>query len=231
MTESRSDGPERGSARIPVIVDGEKLRQLRREAGMTQEDAARRSGYSDRLIRKAEASGSIYRETLEILVATYVADANPMTIDGLIIPPERAADPADKNAVIMQDWFDRIFNHRDMSVIDQYIDDNIRLTSEGQERVGKEAVRSRVKTLLAAFDPLQLHIERIADDDPWTICNWRVKKRHTGQFLDLPPTGKWVEVRGVSWVRIVQGKMVECRDYWDLQAMLDELRGKSSRTV
>lgn len=45
-------------------VCGEKLRELRTMCGLTQVELARRAGYSERLIRKAEAGGSLSLNTI-----------------------------------------------------------------------------------------------------------------------------------------------------------------------
>lgn len=49
------------------VVNGRKLAELRKLAGMTQLDLASRSGYSERAIRKAEAGGFLRISTLHDL--------------------------------------------------------------------------------------------------------------------------------------------------------------------
>lgn len=56
-----------------VSVCGASLRQLRIACGITQAELARRAGYSERLIRKAEAGGSLELETIADL-ATALSD-------------------------------------------------------------------------------------------------------------------------------------------------------------
>jgi transcriptional regulator with XRE-family HTH domain len=62
---NRSQQQSRG-----VTVWGERLRDLRKRRGWTQTQLADRSGYCDRLIRKAEQNGSVSEETLEVLAIT-----------------------------------------------------------------------------------------------------------------------------------------------------------------
>jgi len=50
-----------------VHVIGERVRFYRNRLGWTQEDLAKKAGYTDRLIRKAEHGGVLTRETLENL--------------------------------------------------------------------------------------------------------------------------------------------------------------------
>ena len=48
-------------------VNGEMLRFLRNRRGWTQEDLASKAGYSERAVRKAESSGGLHPDTIEIL--------------------------------------------------------------------------------------------------------------------------------------------------------------------
>jgi len=50
-----------------IQVIGERVRFYRNRNGWTQEDLAKKAGYSDRLIRKAEHGGILTRETIENL--------------------------------------------------------------------------------------------------------------------------------------------------------------------
>lgn len=50
---------------------GEKIASLRTKIGWTQEELAAKAGYSDRLIRKAEAGQSVSAATLTVLAQTF----------------------------------------------------------------------------------------------------------------------------------------------------------------
>ncbi len=66
-----------------VQVQGEYLRYLRRSRGWTQQELARRAGYCDRLIRKAERNGFLLPETIEVLAETLsssVSIVDPSTL-------------------------------------------------------------------------------------------------------------------------------------------------------
>ncbi len=53
-----------------VRINSKLLRQMRIDAGLSQLDFAKLSGYSERLIRKAEVDGSISKNALGVLAAT-----------------------------------------------------------------------------------------------------------------------------------------------------------------
>ena len=72
--------------------NGKLISQLRKAIGWTQGDLARRAGFTERLIVKAEASQSIAPSTLSII-------AEALTEGGAaVVLQELSVDPADWNA-------------------------------------------------------------------------------------------------------------------------------------
>ncbi len=68
-------------------MNGRLLRERRRRRRWTQEELAARSGYSVRLIAKAEAGGSLHPDTIEILAATLDTPDHRLTPEDLIHDP------------------------------------------------------------------------------------------------------------------------------------------------
>lgn len=79
-------------------VNGEIIRFLREKRGWTQERFAALSGYSERLIRKAEANGSLSPDTIEILAEALSDEQTP------VLPEDILADPKEIVARFMC-WF------------------------------------------------------------------------------------------------------------------------------
>ena len=71
-----------------VAVNAEKLRDLRLSHGWSQSELARRSGYSARLIRKAESGGSLNYETIEDLAITLSTEEVQIPADQLTCNPK-----------------------------------------------------------------------------------------------------------------------------------------------
>ena len=67
------------------------LRFLRGRRGWTQDDLAIKAGYTDRIIRKAEASGSLHPDTIEILAEALSGDDWTVNPEDLVTTPELMA--------------------------------------------------------------------------------------------------------------------------------------------
>lgn len=76
-----------GSKSRGVAVCGQRLRQLRLLAGYTQAELADCAGYSERLIRKAEAGGVVSTKTLNDLAAALSDDLHPVQLADLCSSP------------------------------------------------------------------------------------------------------------------------------------------------
>jgi transcriptional regulator with XRE-family HTH domain len=69
---------------VTVPVNGQRLQTLRQSAGLTQEELAEKADYSDRLIRKAEASGPLRKSTIADLAEALSTTLQKVTSDDLV---------------------------------------------------------------------------------------------------------------------------------------------------
>ena len=217
------------SRRGSVFVDGDKLKSLRHALGLTQEQAAARAGYTDRLIRKLERGGPVSPQTVRDMAEAYAA-AVPK---GASLTPQdlMVATPAAELERLVRTWFHRAYNERDLAVIAEMMHPDIVLHSEGATRQGREVIEQRVSLVLGAFQPLQLTVEKVICEKDHAVAYWSVVKTHVGDFLGIPATGKEVTLMGSSWARFEQGLIVEVRDHWDVQDLIQKLTGNPSRPV
>lgn len=74
-----SEGPRKGS----LPINGGLMQDLRKARGLTQEQLADLTGYSPRLIRKAEASKSLRADTIEVIAAALSTDGAPVSPETL----------------------------------------------------------------------------------------------------------------------------------------------------
>lgn len=52
---------------------------------------------------------------------------------------------------------------------------------------------------------------------------WQFKGTHTGDFMGIPATGKTIDIEGCTIARMVNGKIVEERDFMDNMSFLKQL--------
>lgn len=225
--------PSSRESRRGVRVDSVRLRALRQSLGWTQSEAAARSGYSERLIVKLERGGPIAPKTLHDVLQAYnegLAEAARVSPAELIV--DEAADARGEHIrQRTRQWFERVFNQRDLSAIEEFMHPDVVLIAEGETRQGHRTIAQRARTLLNAFDPLRIQIERLIVQGDSSITYWIVEKKHVGEFLGIAPTDRWVKLRGNSLAVFRDGLIIEARDHWDVQDLVQQLTGNPSRPV
>ncbi len=70
--------------KLSLKVHGQSIVEQRRKLGWSQEELSRRSGYSIRLVRKAEAGGSIRADTLQTICDTFAQAGCCIKVDDLV---------------------------------------------------------------------------------------------------------------------------------------------------
>jgi predicted ester cyclase len=64
--------------------------------------------------------------------------------------------------------------------------------------------------------------EQIAEGDT-VATRWKAHGTHDGELAGIAPTGKEVTVKGFTFSRLENGKVVEERQVWDALGMLVQL--------
>ena len=79
--------------------------------------------------------------------------------------------------------------------------------------------------LMAGFPDLQYRIDRMISSGNSMVIECVMTGTHTGTFQGVAPTNKTVELPAAFCVEIVDGKMTDCRAYFDTGALVEQLSG------
>jgi steroid delta-isomerase-like uncharacterized protein len=93
---------------------------------------------------------------------------------------------------------------------------------------GREALRNRVSSYLAAFPDVHLQKERLFGDEQWVCLNSVFMGTHQGNLpgpggITIKPTGRKVNVHGCSVFRLKGGLITEFIGYYDQIELLSQL--------
>ncbi len=88
---------------------------------------------------------------------------------------------------------------------------------------GPEGEKQRATLYRAAFPDLRFTIEDMIAEGETVVVRWSSHGTNKGNLGAIAPTGKQVEVTGVSIARFAGGKMVEGWINWDTYGMLKQL--------
>jgi steroid delta-isomerase-like uncharacterized protein len=121
-------------------------------------------------------------------------------------------------------FYEEVLNHGDLGVIDELIADEF---VEHEELPGipsnREGIRAWAMLMRNAFPDLVVSINQMiaSGDEVWV--HMTMKGTQYGPFMDIPPTGRKVEISGIDRVRVRNGKAVEHWGVTDNLALLQQL--------
>jgi len=81
--------------------------------------------------------------------------------------------------------------------------------------------------LITAFPDAHIEIDDIIANGDFVITRWKAQGIHKGTLYGVPPSGEMVEFNGITWMKIVDGKIVQMWNNWNIsyffQRLLSEL--------
>jgi steroid delta-isomerase-like uncharacterized protein len=85
---------------------------------------------------------------------------------------------------------------------------------------GHAGLRAMLETYWKAFPDLRFTVTNTVVEVSRVAMVWQAKGTHQGSIMNIPPTGRRVEVRGVSIIEVKDGLVVHGQYIWDLAGML-----------
>jgi steroid delta-isomerase-like uncharacterized protein len=121
---------------------------------------------------------------------------------------------------VLQYW-----NRQDVEGVLNYYDDSITWLNIAMEETyrGKDEVRVFLRKLFSAFPDLNFEVTyKIARGDN-VAEQWFIRGTHGGTFMGIPPTGRPVEIPGMSMAELRDGKFVSDHFYFDALGVLRDM--------
>ena len=89
-----------------------------------------------------------------------------------------------------------------------------------QDRAG---FKESILTTRDAFPDLTTEVEELVEEGDRVVIRWRSRGTHTATFLDVPPTGRAVEVVGVTFATFDNDRVTAEWVTWDPRQLLRAL--------
>jgi len=80
---------------------------------------------------------------------------------------------------------------------------------------GREAIKAFFEGTFVTFPDFKMEIERCAVTGEAAAGEWVMSGTFLGESFGAPPTGKAFRVQGCCFMRVLNGLIVEHRDYWN----------------
>jgi steroid delta-isomerase-like uncharacterized protein len=136
----------------------------------------------------------------------------------------------DAKKAIAHRYYQEIMNQAKLDVIDELMSPDFLFTipTHPEPYRGPDGFKELVTMLHGAFPDVHLKVEHLLVDGDTVVGHWIGSGTHTGGPLhtvkgDIPASGKHFVIDGVSWLKIVDGKIVESLANEDTLSLLQQI--------
>src|SRR5919112_1663290 len=137
---------------------------------------------------------------------------------------------AEENKAIFRRYAEKVGNQHNFEIVDEIFERYIAHQPDGSTLVrGPEDVKRFQGEYHSAFPDFHITIEdQIAERDK-VVSHYTIRGTHQGDFRDMAPTGREIEIKGVTTFRFSpEGKVVET---WDSYDQLSLMRQSTEREL
>jgi steroid delta-isomerase-like uncharacterized protein len=136
---------------------------------------------------------------------------------------EATPDPADLARLAAQ--LTEAWNSHDPQLVaahcaDDYEGENV---GEAAPHRGPDGMAASVASYLLAFPDLRFSVDEAIVQDNRVVQVWRAHGTHRGPLMNIPGTGRRIEVRGASMLTYRDGKLYRALYIWDVAGLLREI--------
>ena len=137
---------------------------------------------------------------------------------------------SEQNRTLAKRWFEEVWNQRNVATVHELLTDCSACRSETGELKGAQAFLTQgYEPFIAAFPDLTIDVEGTVAEGDEVVVRWKATGTHHGPMGPLPPTGRRIEFRGMTWARIQDGKLFEGRDCWNMGALFQAIEAPGPR--
>lgn len=147
----------------------------------------------------------------------------------LIINHYGVNSPEAKLAIARR-YYEEILNDAKLEVCDELMSQDFMFTipTHPDPYYGPDGFKNLVTMLHGAFPDVHLKVEHLLVEGDTVVGHWTGSGTHTGGPLhtvkgDIPASGKHFVIDGVSWLKIVDGKIVESLANEDTLSLLKQI--------
>jgi steroid delta-isomerase-like uncharacterized protein len=85
---------------------------------------------------------------------------------------------------------------------------------------GSATIRKLMKYYMRAFPDVEILMDELVINGAQAALVWTLRGTHRGRFMNIPPTGRRVNVRGTTVMTICDGRIHRVVRIWDVAGLL-----------
>jgi predicted ester cyclase len=112
----------------------------------------------------------------------------------------------EQNKEVVHQFFMEVLTGRNVGLADEVLASNYVNRMTGSDLA---AVKGMLAVMSTALSDVQYEIDDLVAEGDAVVARWKMEATHTGSLMGETPTGKRVSSRGLTYYRLVDGRIVE----------------------
>ncbi len=137
--------------------------------------------------------------------------------------PATTTMTGDEAKALLREVIERVWHRGDIGFIDKAYSPDFAARVPRSDFQGVADYKAYVRETLEGLPDIYFYIKDQYVDGDHLISRFQMTGTHTGEFLGLPPTGRTVDVEGVSIHRFAGFRFLESWTIWDVLGMCHEI--------
>ena len=131
---------------------------------------------------------------------------------------------AEENKDLARRSWEELVSQRNLDLIEEFYPPNLVWHEPDQDIRGYEQARQFVSTFLEAFPDINITVEDVIAEGDQAVTRYTIRGTHRGETEEFgPPTGRQMELEGITIHRIEGGKIVEEWERYDNLSVMQQL--------
>jgi steroid delta-isomerase-like uncharacterized protein len=132
---------------------------------------------------------------------------------------------SENNKAVVRRLIEEVWNKGNLSLVDELLTPNYQHHDLSTPEFGRgpESERKRATLYRNAFPDLRLTIEDIIAEGETVMARWSCRATHKGDLRGIAPTGKQINLSGITVARLANGKLAEGYVNWDALGLMQQL--------
>ena len=131
---------------------------------------------------------------------------------------------SEENKAFVRRGWEEVANQKNLDALEEFYAADAVWHEPDQDLQGLEEIRQYVALNFGAFPDITFSVEDVIAEGDKAVTRWTVRGTHQGETEEYgPPTGKQIEVEGLTLHRLEAGKIVEEWERFDNLSFLQQL--------
>jgi steroid delta-isomerase-like uncharacterized protein len=131
---------------------------------------------------------------------------------------------SEENKDLARRSWEMLVNQQNPDAIDELYTPDFVWHEPDQDIQGMEEARQFLSMYLSAFPDMHVSVEDVIAEGEKVVTRWTIRGTHQGELEEFgPPTGKQIEIKGITIHRIEDGKIAEEWERYDNLSIMQQL--------